>query len=109
MDERKIDKDTLRAWYYQAKEGTLYMNKDLKTALAADGPLKKDYKLVMEAWLDAGPGKNIPAQIAKWFQEKADTDKPMGVSDVLVLQTLSTGTNAYYLDSDSVWRHVDFK
>lgn len=107
MPSESRDISKIRARLYQMSTGNSgYEGRPLEQAREAGGPDLGDYAKVLDAYLETGPGKNIPAQLSQAFQEKADAKRPLDMSDILILSSSATGTNAYYLDKGSVWKHV---
>lgn len=98
----------IHAKLYQISTGNSgYEGKPLTKAREADGPDLSDYAKVLDTYLTGGTGRNITAQLSQEFQEKADAKRPLSMSDILILSSETIGTNAYYLDTGNVWKHVD--
>lgn len=98
----------IHAKLYQISTGNSgYEGKPLAQAAAAGGPDITAYAKVLDTYLEGGTGKNVTAQLSQAFQEKADAKRPLSMSDILILSSESIGTNAYYLDTGNVWKHID--
>lgn len=96
----------VHATLYRALEKSPYRGNDLKNAIEKDGPMKRDYRKILDADITACADGGILGQIVAELEKGYEGGKPVQ-SDVLVLTTETTGTNAYYL-TRGAWKHVLF-